>query len=355
MGVSAMIRKYFLGANTGGGFYSLYGDFCAGADDFLTVIKGGPGGGKSGVLRRIGAGAEKAGLDVEYILCSGDPASLDGVYVPALRRGWVDGTAPHTLDPACFGATGAYLDLGAYCRADATYKMRGELLDLTERYRALYDEAYAYLRAAAAIDPRLKAPGAAERSLAVRRALSAAETQLPRAARGGARGSMTRRFLGGVTCAGEALLTDTLASLCGRLYIIDDRLGAAAVYLDTLAEEALRRGVDATVCLYPHAPVRAQAVLLPGLSLGFLACGRGEGGGLEEYRHVRLDAASPPERREGLRADEKLCASLRRSGAERLARAKALHDELEALYNPYVDFDAVRTAGERELTAALRK
>ena len=39
--------------------------------------------------------AEKKGLEVEYILCSGDPDSLDGVYIPALRLGYADGTAPH--------------------------------------------------------------------------------------------------------------------------------------------------------------------------------------------------------------------------------------------------------------------
>lgn len=55
-------------------------------------------------MRHIGEAAEKEGLEVEYILCSGDPDSLDGVYIPALRLGYADGTAPHILDPACFGA-----------------------------------------------------------------------------------------------------------------------------------------------------------------------------------------------------------------------------------------------------------
>lgn len=89
-----MKTEFFLGANSGAGFYSLYDGFCAGNGDFLHVIKGGPGTGKSGFMRRMGAAAEKAGLNVEYIVCSGDPGSLDGVYFPALHTGWVDGTAP---------------------------------------------------------------------------------------------------------------------------------------------------------------------------------------------------------------------------------------------------------------------
>ena len=115
--------RWFLGANSAEGFRSLYEDFCRGEGDFLRIIKGGPGCGKSSFMRHIGEAAEKKGLEVEYILCSGDPDSLDGVYIPALRLGYADGTAPHILDPACFGAGGDYLNLGAFCD---TARSRGE-------------------------------------------------------------------------------------------------------------------------------------------------------------------------------------------------------------------------------------
>ena len=36
-------------------------------------------------MKRIGAASEQAGYDVEYVVCSGDPSSLDGVYIPELR------------------------------------------------------------------------------------------------------------------------------------------------------------------------------------------------------------------------------------------------------------------------------
>src|SRR5699024_5830701 len=140
--------RWFLGANSAEGFRSLYEDFCRGEGDFLRIIKGGPGCGKSSFMRHIGEAAEKKGLEVEYILCSGDPDSLDGVYIPALRLGYADGTAPHILDPACFGAGGDYLNLGAFCD---TARSRGEaarLEGLTAAYRAHYARAYSLLAAA---------------------------------------------------------------------------------------------------------------------------------------------------------------------------------------------------------------
>lgn len=92
------VTRYFLGGNTASGFVSFYGQFCRGPEDFLWVIKGGPGCGKSSFMKTIGKAAENAGLDVEYVLCSGDPDSVDGVYLPALHTGYADGTAPHVLE-----------------------------------------------------------------------------------------------------------------------------------------------------------------------------------------------------------------------------------------------------------------
>lgn len=88
--------RFFLGANTPGGFYSLYDQMIdpAAAEDIL-ILKGGPGCGKSSLMRRVGGALENRGLAVEYIQCSGDPDSLDAVIFPALKTAIVDGTAPH--------------------------------------------------------------------------------------------------------------------------------------------------------------------------------------------------------------------------------------------------------------------
>ncbi len=88
--------KYFLGANSPQGFYSLYSELIDPAQArAIYILKGGPGCGKSTLMRRVGAALEEAGCTVEYICCSGDPDSLDAVIAPALGVALVDGTAPH--------------------------------------------------------------------------------------------------------------------------------------------------------------------------------------------------------------------------------------------------------------------
>ena len=87
--------RYFLGANSPSGFYSLYDQLISPEEArAVYILKGGPGCGKSTLMRRVAAQAEEAGLDTEYILCSGDPDSLDAVVLPAKGVAIVDGTAP---------------------------------------------------------------------------------------------------------------------------------------------------------------------------------------------------------------------------------------------------------------------
>lgn len=88
--------RYYLGANSPTGFYSLYDELMDPAEAAgIYILKGGPGCGKSTLMRRVAQQAEDAGLKVEYIPCSGDPDSLDAVILPEKKIALVDGTAPH--------------------------------------------------------------------------------------------------------------------------------------------------------------------------------------------------------------------------------------------------------------------
>ena len=171
------VTRYFLGGNTASGFVSFYGQFCRGPEEFLWVIKGGPGCGKSSFMKTIGKAAEDAGLDTEYVLCSGDPDSVDGVYIPALHTGYADGTAPHVLEAVTPGAAGLYLDLGQFYDRIALQKERRAIELLQTRYRALYREAYA--RLAAFARPSCPLPAQEERKKRFLRAITCRGLFLP--------------------------------------------------------------------------------------------------------------------------------------------------------------------------------
>lgn len=221
-----MTSTYFLGANSAQGFYSLYGGFPP-RSGFLHIIKGGPGTGKSGFMRAIGSEAERRGMDVEYVLCSGDPDSLDGVYIPALNEAWVDGTAPHALDPTIFGVTGDYVNLGRFCRTPFSSENQVTIRRITPAYKALYAEGYEHIAAAGKCEVRGGfdlAPLEKRLDMILRRCPTDSAPY------------ERRVFLRAISCRGLLSLADTLAGY-GETYEFTSSHGGGAPALELVRRE----------------------------------------------------------------------------------------------------------------------
>ena len=346
--------QYFLGANSADGFVSLY-DGLRQEGEFLWILKGGPGCGKSTFLRYVAAAAERAGYEAERVLCSGDPDSLDAIRIPALRCCFADGTAPHVLEPDIPGASSLYIDLGRFCNTDGLRAKESELRSLLLRYRSLYAKAYRLLSAADNCMRVIEAEPALIplRNHARERAVSFAARHLPRH---GGDGGERELFLSAVCYLGRLRLNDTAEQLCNTLYYIENDLGLAEAYLGTLHAEAAARGLRVIRCPDPIRPDKTEALLLPELSLGFIVTRRGESEVQKQHRHIRLDSSPAAA---ALRADSRYllrhAQELTADAVSALADAKAMHDELEQLYHPHVDFDAVLREAEAYAARILHK
>lgn len=93
--MSGKIKRVFPGGNTSKGFYSYYDYIIEPDANRIFVIKGGPGVGKSSMMKKVAKDLLEKGYDIEYHHCSSDNNSIDGLVVPKLRVAMVDGTAPH--------------------------------------------------------------------------------------------------------------------------------------------------------------------------------------------------------------------------------------------------------------------
>lgn len=350
---------FFLGANSREGFSSLYDNFAdVWSKDFLWLIKGGPGCGKSSFMGKIGKAAENAGLSVEYIRCSGDPGSLDGVYIPERHLAYVDATAPHKMDAVLPAAGDAYLDLGAFYCTGELAPHKETLADINRRYKGIYSRAYSLLRAAGEMDaPAL--PGLIDKSdlmYAQKRAMGVADREFGRVTKPG--GKQHHRFLSAISCHGLLRLYDTVNTICDKVFALDDELGLADGYLRTLLEQAGARSLDTIACHDPLYPERLEALLIPELKLGFVANRPLFGASPVYDRNVRLDAIVPREHaqkyRRKLRFAAKTKATLLEEAVAALKEAKQLHDEMEAVYNPHVDFDGLYELCDKHIEAILR-
>lgn len=343
-----MSVRFFLGANSGDGFYSLYDNFACAPGDRLHLIKAGPGCGKSTFMKKLASRAEEQGFTVEYILCSGDPESLDGVYIPALHLGLADATAPHILEPRLFAIDSCYVNLGQFCSSFKSEKAN----EYTAKYRQLYKTAYGFLSAAKTIR-KIQIPELICKNDVVsakKRAESALLRELGKKHGSPREGRITKRFIRGISCIGEVCLSGTVSALCKWIYLADDRLGLADAYLKHIADGVAERGENAVVCPSPLCPDELDAVLLPNHALGFVSASAMQ---LKDpWRHVRLDALVAPEtvraHKSELKALEKQYRSLLDGGVGYLKQAKKYHDLLECEYRPYVDFAALTEFTESE-------
>ncbi len=341
---------YFLGANSPKGFHSLYSQLIDPEKArAVYILKGGPGCGKSTLMRRVGAAVEQAGISAEYILCSGDPASLDAVVFPSLGAAVVDGTAPHVVEPACPGAVECYVNLGdCYDRA-ALRPLRGELKGCMAGYKGCYDRAYRCLGAAGEVRRDMRSGLETDQLLErlARRARGIAGRELKKTGRPA--GHVTQRFLGAVTHQGPLCLYATAQAQCQRIYELADSYGTAHTMLSHLLSAAVGAGYDTVACPSPMAPDRLEHLLIPELSLAFLSSSPERPFPGHAYRRLRLDAMADPalvrQQRQRLRFARKVSSALVDEAVDSLAQAKAMHDRLEELYNPHVDFRRVeRTA-----------
>ena len=140
------MNKYFAASNSSSGFKCYYGD-CFSSLDKLYIIKGGPGTGKSSLMKRVSRHAENKGYPVEYFYCSSDQESLDGIiiYKGELKIGIIDGTSPHTYDMKHAGAVDNIINLGQFWDENKLYEKREDIISLSKRKTHEYNIAYGYL------------------------------------------------------------------------------------------------------------------------------------------------------------------------------------------------------------------
>jgi len=134
-------RHFYPGGNTSVGFYSFFDSVFQGVERKI-IFKGGPGTGKSTCFKKIGEQLLRQGLDVEFLHCPSDNDSLDGIIVPALKTGLVDGTSPHTIDPVYPGVVDEIVNLGEFWDRKQLLKFKDEIISLTDQNSACYKEAY---------------------------------------------------------------------------------------------------------------------------------------------------------------------------------------------------------------------
>lgn len=345
--------KYFLGANTGNGFYSLFDElYFPSYEGRMFVIKGGPGTGKSSVMKRVADKAEKKGYEVERIYCSSDPSSLDGVIIPELKTSVADGTAPHTIEPKYPGAVEQTVNLGDCWDAGFLRCNAENIKEKTFECSSYHKRCMRFLKAYSSMlndNRRIVSDcvdGQKLKGFAARLAVHEFKDK-------GTQGKIKRRFLSAVTPEGITCFEETVSQLCNRVIGIDDEYGVVSDQMLTyLAKKAVKSGYDIIVCPCVTDPKRKlDHLIIPEKRLAFCTQNDVHTVSCEKYKTVSakrfMNTSELKKHSARLNFNRRASSEFLDEAIISLTNAKAIHDELESYYINAMDFDLVGEKAEK--------
>lgn len=369
------VRRFFPGGNTMRGFYSYYQylwrPLANPSPARVWIIKGGPGTGKSVLMQRIADEMHARGYDLEVHHCSADPDSVDGVVVPALGAAIVDGTAPHVIDPAFPGAVETMVNLGEFWDGAALRRHRADIEAISARYKTCYASAYSYLAAAGIIHDEWRAANAAAQDWGrVHQLLWGLLADVLRGKGGGTPGIVRRLFASAVTPAGPRHHLESVLGLASRRIVLVGEPGTGkSMVVARLAQALSEHGVAVEVFHCALRPEEPEHLFAPEAGLAVVSSEephrldeRDVAGGRDTGEPVRTEVVDlgrlqcPGERdrqRDRAEAAARTFWDVMGRAEAALRRASALHDELEALYGPHMDFDGVEELRGRIVEAML--
>jgi hypothetical protein len=349
--------KYFLGANTPAGFYSLFDElYFPHFDGRLFVIKGGPGTGKSSVMKKVALEAENRGMTVERIYCSSDPSSLDAVLIDEIKTAVADGTSPHVIEPKYPGAVEEIVNLGECWDSSFLRINREGIIEKSFECASYHKRCVRFLKAYEALETdsrRLVFP-----SVDVKKLSDYAERLCIRlfpSDGGKKQGRVTRRFLSAVTPEGITLFEESVKDLCDRIICFEDEYGVcSALFMNFVLKNALKNGFDAVVCPCVTNPKKKiDHIIFPEKRLCFVSENSSHAFTAEKERTVSYkrftDTALVRKHSARLRFNSRAATELLDEAVMSLANAKSVHDELEKYYVSAMDFDLVHNMAQKLL------
>jgi len=356
-------QEFFAGGNTCHGFHSLFHYIPGTETNRMIILKGGPGTGKSTLMKQVGQQARGKGLFTELFYCSSDQHSLDGLSVPALGLVMVDGTAPHIIDPKIPGAYDEIINLGDCWDAAALRPYREEITNLIHENGEWFAQAYQYLQEAAVVLKKIRyfmrqAMDYPALSQMTHRLLNQLVSSLPPSTTS----PQERHLFGGaITPGGLINFYPSIFQDIKRFYLLIGGHGTGkSTLLRQVHKTVAGAGHDTIVYRCAFDPDRFDAVVIPALQAAFVKATYPHSftlpssQTLQEQHTLALSRFTKPAILKSFAAERAESQDrfwyLLEKAVAMIRNAKENHNQLEAFYIRTMDFSKIAAVRQRLLS-----
>lgn len=352
------IKRVFPGGNTSEGFFSYYNYIIEEDANRIFVIKGGPGTGKSSMMKKIARVMMGKGYDVEYHHCSSDNNSIDGIVIPKLKVAMLDGTAPHVVDPKNPGAVDEIIHLGDYWDVEKMEANKKEILESNKKVGRLFRRAYKYLKASRPIYEDMVEKNSESMDFGKVNMITSAlidnlfaNTSLSKNI-----GKERHLFGSAYTPNGWVEFTNTILQNVKNVYCIKGDFGTGkSSLLERIYKEAVIKGLDVEIYHTPLIPEKIETILIKELNVGLTTSSMFEN---ENYKKIDLDKfldeKMNEEYREEIEEDREMFNGLIEKAVSNIARAKKEHDHMESYYVPNMNFEEIEEVADKVVERILK-
>ncbi len=350
---------YFLGGNTHKGFYSHF-NYILSQQEARRIIclKGGPGTGKSSLMKTVGKYFSDKGYDVELHHCSSDLNSLDGLVIKGLNVALLDGTSPHMIDPITPGSIDEILNMGD-CLIESNFKnTKFSILNTNKEIGECFKRAYRYFASAKALydDWHYYNNKALDKENFNIFMDNLKNEILPQEL--GPIGKERHLFASAFTNEGFITFIDNIIEDIPNIYVLNGGPGTGKTrVLQYISDEAVKRGLYVEILHTPLIPEKIEHIIIPELNVAIVTSNeinQKDFNGKVYYMSDFLNKEFLEKNQKFIDESKEFFYSLMSKGLKCISAAKSFHDDLEAFYVPNMDFIKANEYTEKIINKILK-
>ena len=337
------IRKIFPGGNTANGSFNFFDNIIQDNINRVFCLKGGPGVGKSSLMKKIAQEYIKKGYDVELHYCPSDPSSLDAVLIKKLGVVLLDGTAPHVVDPKNPGAIDEIINLGDYWNVESLEKNKLEIVEVGKDISESFRRAYKYLKSAEPIylDIEEKYRNSMDFGKINMFTDNFIEALFNGISSSGEYKKERHLFGTAITPIGHVDYTDSILSQVKKVYYLDGEIGTGkTTFLTKVYKKAVEKGMSVEIYHYPLIKEKLETIIINDLDIAITISDLFKGKEKIDFNQF-INKNKLSKYKDEIEFDKKVFDELLSYAIDNLKLAKSKHDIIEAYYVPNMNFNEV--------------